>query len=84
VLAAADTGVWPGPAMSPQLMRVAANVSVPWPSALFPLYVRAGSLVTIDSGNAALVAAYGGSSNLESVITDLGSADSLDKSWLGN
>jgi hypothetical protein len=35
-------------------------------------------------GNAAMVAAYGGAGNLQPVTADLGSPDSLDKSWLSN
>lgn len=70
--------------MSPQPVRLLSNTVVPWPSAAFPVYVRAGSLLSIDMGNAALVAAYGGAGNLQAVTSDLGSEDSLDKSWLSN
>lgn len=54
--------------MSPQCMHVLHAVEVPWPSAGYPVLVRAGSLVSIDMGKAALVAAFGGSGNLEDVI----------------
>lgn len=65
-------------------MRVLSTLAVPWPSAQYSVHVRAGSLVSIDMANAAMVAAYGGAQNLQAVTSDLGSPDSLDKSWLAN
>jgi hypothetical protein len=65
-------------------MRVLSTLDVPWPSPQYPVHVRAGSLVSIDMANAAMVATYGGAANLQPVTADLGSPDSLDKSWLAN
>jgi len=70
--------------MSAQCVRVLAAMQVPWPSARYPMFTRAGSLTLIDLGNAAMVQAYGGAANLQPVTTDLGSPDSLDKSLLSN
>jgi hypothetical protein len=71
--------------VSVQCMRLLNTVDVPWPSALYPEpNVRAGTLVGIDMTNTAMVAAYGGAGNLEPVTADLGSPDTLDKSWLHN
>ena len=48
-----------------------------------PLLVRRGSLVDITPGSA-LETAYGGAGNLQNVAANLGSADTLDKSFLAN
>ena len=72
--------------MSVTLQRVRTAVQVYWPpgNTMFPVFVRAGSLVSIDMTNTALVAAYGNVQNLQAVTADLGSPDSLDKSWMAN
>ncbi|HUY52668.1 MAG TPA: hypothetical protein VMV92_44370 [Streptosporangiaceae bacterium] len=46
----------------------------------------AASCASVTAGRARreLEAAYGGAGNLESVTADLGSADTLDKSFLSN
>jgi hypothetical protein len=67
-------------------MRVLSDTQVYWPpgNTGFPLLVRRGSLVSIDQGNADLVAAYGGAANLEDMTGLPGDGTTLDTSWLAN
>jgi hypothetical protein len=64
---------------------VLTDIELLWPpgNTTVPLYVRKGTIVDIPPGSA-LEAAYGGPSNLQVVTADLGSADTLDKSFLSN
>jgi hypothetical protein len=57
-------------------MRVLSAVQVAWDGGV--TQVRAGSLVSIDPGNAALVAAYGGLSNLQDMTGAPGDGSTLD------
>jgi hypothetical protein len=65
--------------------RVLSDVMVYWPpsNTMFPIYVRKGSVIDIPPGSQ-LETAYGGPGNLQAVTADLGSATTLDKSFLGN
>lgn len=62
-----------------------ADIQLLWPpgNTTVPLFVRKGSLIDCAPGSQ-LEAAYGGPSNLQVVTADLGSADTLDKSFLSN
>jgi hypothetical protein len=70
--------------MSAHPRRLLADTSVTWgePGSP-PLLVRRGTIIDITPGSA-LETAYGGAGNLQNVTANLGSADTLDKSFLAN
>jgi len=70
--------------MSANPRRLLSDTSVSWGEPGSPPWrVRRGTIIDITPGSA-LEAAHGGAGNLQNVTADLGSADTLDKSWLAN
>ena len=68
--------------MSANPRIVLTGLYVPWPSALYPVFVKAGTIVDITPGSA-LETAYGGAGNLRSL--DPNTRDEIqDKSALAN
>jgi hypothetical protein len=70
--------------MSANPRRVLADVWLQWGEPRNqPLLIRKGTILDVVPGGQH-ESALGGSSNLQVVSTDLGSADTLDKSFLSN
>jgi hypothetical protein len=68
--------------MSANLRRVLASGYVPWPSAQYPVWIRAGSAVDVVPGSA-MELAYG-VQNLTPVLPPPGNAACFDKSAVSN